>query len=192
MTAGAPGGSRISTAVLQVILNVIDFGMNVQDAVDAPRVPPSVAARQAVARARHLARHGRAAQEPRLRRRLRAGRRARAGRRDRQRRRMAAGRRRTAARPPARRQGTEPADGCIGARGRNIRPRRTNRCCCDDLRRFPFGLATATDVDPRESHADSDDNHRPEHHGASLRVGLSTAIAVPSGSSRRANASISF
>jgi gamma-glutamyltranspeptidase/glutathione hydrolase len=38
MTAGAPGGSRISTAVMQVILNVIDFGMNVQDAVDAPRV----------------------------------------------------------------------------------------------------------------------------------------------------------
>jgi len=38
MTAGAPGGSRISTAVLQVILNVIDFGMNVQDAVDAPRM----------------------------------------------------------------------------------------------------------------------------------------------------------
>jgi gamma-glutamyltranspeptidase/glutathione hydrolase len=38
MTAGAPGGSRISTAVAQVILNVIDFGLNVQDAVDAPRV----------------------------------------------------------------------------------------------------------------------------------------------------------
>ena len=38
MTAGAPGGSRISTAVVQVILNVLDFGMNVQDAVDAPRV----------------------------------------------------------------------------------------------------------------------------------------------------------
>ncbi len=37
MTAGAPGGSRIPTAVLQVILNVIDFGMTVQDAVDAPR-----------------------------------------------------------------------------------------------------------------------------------------------------------
>jgi gamma-glutamyltranspeptidase/glutathione hydrolase len=37
MTVGAPGGSRISTAVLQVILNVIDFKMNVQDAVDAPR-----------------------------------------------------------------------------------------------------------------------------------------------------------
>ena len=37
MTAGAPGGSRIPTAVLQVILNVVDFGMNVQDAIDAPR-----------------------------------------------------------------------------------------------------------------------------------------------------------
>ena len=37
MTAGAPGGSRIPTAVLQVILNVIDFGMNAQDAIDAPR-----------------------------------------------------------------------------------------------------------------------------------------------------------
>ena len=35
MTAGAPGGSRISTAVLQVILNVVDFGMNVQDAIDS-------------------------------------------------------------------------------------------------------------------------------------------------------------
>jgi gamma-glutamyltranspeptidase/glutathione hydrolase len=38
MTVGAPGGGRISTAVLQVILNVLDFGMNVQDAIDAPRV----------------------------------------------------------------------------------------------------------------------------------------------------------
>jgi gamma-glutamyltranspeptidase / glutathione hydrolase len=37
MTVGAPGGSRISTAVLQVILNVVDFGMNVQEAIDAPR-----------------------------------------------------------------------------------------------------------------------------------------------------------
>jgi gamma-glutamyltranspeptidase/glutathione hydrolase len=38
MTVGAPGGSRIPTAVLQVILNVVDFGMNIQDAIDAPRV----------------------------------------------------------------------------------------------------------------------------------------------------------
>jgi len=37
MTVGAPGGPRIITAVLQVILNVVDFGMNVQDAVDYPR-----------------------------------------------------------------------------------------------------------------------------------------------------------
>jgi len=37
MTVGGPGGSRISTAVMQVILNVIDFRMNVQEAVDAPR-----------------------------------------------------------------------------------------------------------------------------------------------------------
>jgi gamma-glutamyltranspeptidase / glutathione hydrolase len=37
MALGAPGGPRITTAVLQVILNVIDFGMNVQDAIDAPR-----------------------------------------------------------------------------------------------------------------------------------------------------------
>jgi gamma-glutamyltranspeptidase / glutathione hydrolase len=38
LVVGAPGGSRIITAVLQVILNVIDFGMNIQDAVDAPRI----------------------------------------------------------------------------------------------------------------------------------------------------------
>lgn len=37
LVVGAPGGSRIITGVLQVMLNVIDFGMNVQDAVDAPR-----------------------------------------------------------------------------------------------------------------------------------------------------------
>jgi gamma-glutamyltranspeptidase/glutathione hydrolase len=38
LVLGAPGGSFIITAVLQVMLNVVDFGMNVQDAVDAPRV----------------------------------------------------------------------------------------------------------------------------------------------------------
>ena len=37
LVVGAPGGSRIITAVMQVILNVIDFGMNVQEAIDAPR-----------------------------------------------------------------------------------------------------------------------------------------------------------
>jgi gamma-glutamyltranspeptidase/glutathione hydrolase len=37
MVLGAPGGSRIITAVLQVFLNVADFGMNIQRAIDAPR-----------------------------------------------------------------------------------------------------------------------------------------------------------
>jgi gamma-glutamyltranspeptidase/glutathione hydrolase len=37
MVIGAPGGSRIITGVLQAILNVIDHGMNMQDAIDAPR-----------------------------------------------------------------------------------------------------------------------------------------------------------
>ena len=37
MTVGAPGGARIVNAVTEVFLNVVDFGMNVQDAVDAPR-----------------------------------------------------------------------------------------------------------------------------------------------------------
>lgn len=38
LVIGAPGGSRIITGVMQAMLNVIDFGMNVQDAVDAPRM----------------------------------------------------------------------------------------------------------------------------------------------------------
>jgi gamma-glutamyltranspeptidase / glutathione hydrolase len=37
MVVGTPGGSRIITAVLHTVLNVIDYGMNVQEAVDAPR-----------------------------------------------------------------------------------------------------------------------------------------------------------
>ena len=37
MVLGTPGGSRIVTTVLQVILNVIDYGMDIQEAVDAPR-----------------------------------------------------------------------------------------------------------------------------------------------------------
>ncbi len=38
LVLGAPGGAKIITGVLQVMLNVIDFGMNVQDAIDFPRV----------------------------------------------------------------------------------------------------------------------------------------------------------
>jgi gamma-glutamyltranspeptidase/glutathione hydrolase len=37
MVVGTPGGSRIITAVAHTILNVIDYGMNVQEAVDATR-----------------------------------------------------------------------------------------------------------------------------------------------------------
>jgi gamma-glutamyltranspeptidase/glutathione hydrolase len=35
---GAPGGSRIITTVLEIIVNVIDHGMRLQEAVDAPRI----------------------------------------------------------------------------------------------------------------------------------------------------------
>jgi gamma-glutamyltranspeptidase/glutathione hydrolase len=37
LALGAPGGSRIINGVLEVILNVVDFHMNVQEAIDAPR-----------------------------------------------------------------------------------------------------------------------------------------------------------
>jgi gamma-glutamyltranspeptidase/glutathione hydrolase len=38
MVTGAPGGSTIISSVLESILNVVDFGMNMQQAVDAPRM----------------------------------------------------------------------------------------------------------------------------------------------------------
>jgi gamma-glutamyltranspeptidase / glutathione hydrolase len=38
LVLGTPGGARIITAVLQTILNVIDYGMDIQEAVDAPRI----------------------------------------------------------------------------------------------------------------------------------------------------------
>ena len=38
LVLGAPGGPVIITSMLQVILNVIDFGMNAQDAIDFPRI----------------------------------------------------------------------------------------------------------------------------------------------------------
>jgi len=37
MVVGTPGGSRIITATLHTIINVIDYDMNIQEAVDAPR-----------------------------------------------------------------------------------------------------------------------------------------------------------
>jgi gamma-glutamyltranspeptidase / glutathione hydrolase len=38
MVTGSPGGSRIISTVLQVILNTLDFGMNLAEAVAAPRI----------------------------------------------------------------------------------------------------------------------------------------------------------
>ena len=38
MVIGSPGGSRIITITLEAILNVIDHGMDLQEAIDAPRI----------------------------------------------------------------------------------------------------------------------------------------------------------
>jgi gamma-glutamyltranspeptidase / glutathione hydrolase len=38
LVLGTPGGRRIITTVLQTIVNVVDFQMNIQEAVDAPRI----------------------------------------------------------------------------------------------------------------------------------------------------------
>jgi gamma-glutamyltranspeptidase / glutathione hydrolase len=53
LVTGSPGGSRIITAVLQVVVNVIDRGMDIASAVAAPRVhnqwmPDQVFAEQAL------------------------------------------------------------------------------------------------------------------------------------------------
>ena len=37
MVTGSPGGRTIINTVLHTILNVVDFGMNAQEAIDAPR-----------------------------------------------------------------------------------------------------------------------------------------------------------
>ena len=38
LVTGSPGGSRIITIVLQIIMNVIDHKMNVAEATEAPRI----------------------------------------------------------------------------------------------------------------------------------------------------------
>jgi len=38
LVLGTPGGPTIINSVLEVLVNVVDFGMNVQDAVDYPRI----------------------------------------------------------------------------------------------------------------------------------------------------------
>ena len=51
MVLGSPGGPRIITATLETILNMIDYGMNAQEAVSAPRIHTPVAAGCSVCRA---------------------------------------------------------------------------------------------------------------------------------------------
>jgi len=38
LVVGSPGGATIINTVFQVIMNVVDFGLNAQEAVDAPRI----------------------------------------------------------------------------------------------------------------------------------------------------------
>ena len=38
IVTGTPGGSRIITTTRQVIMTVLDFDMNIQEAVNAPRI----------------------------------------------------------------------------------------------------------------------------------------------------------
>ena len=38
LVVGSPGGATIITSVLQVVLNVLEFNMNIYDAIAAPRI----------------------------------------------------------------------------------------------------------------------------------------------------------
>lgn len=38
ITIGAPGGRRVITSVVQVLINIIDFGMGIQEAIAQPRI----------------------------------------------------------------------------------------------------------------------------------------------------------
>ncbi len=38
LSVGSPGATRIITALTQIIVNVVDFRMNIQDAIDSPRI----------------------------------------------------------------------------------------------------------------------------------------------------------
>jgi gamma-glutamyltranspeptidase/glutathione hydrolase len=37
LVLGSPGGPRIITAVANILMGVVDYGMNLQEAIDAPR-----------------------------------------------------------------------------------------------------------------------------------------------------------
>ena len=57
LVTGSPGGSRIITTTLQVIMNVIDHGMNVAEATHAPRVHHQWLPDEAADRGRPQPRH---------------------------------------------------------------------------------------------------------------------------------------
>ena len=38
LTIGTPGGTRIISALAQIIVNIIDFGMSIDEAIEAPRI----------------------------------------------------------------------------------------------------------------------------------------------------------
>ena len=62
LVLGSPGGSRIITAVLETIINIVDYGMTAQEAVDAPRLHhQSAAGRDRFRTLRPAARHCQAA-----------------------------------------------------------------------------------------------------------------------------------
>ena len=62
LAVGAAGGPRIISAVLQVIVNIVDFNMNLQEALDAGAHPSSVAAgRDLLGAGRDESRHARRA-----------------------------------------------------------------------------------------------------------------------------------
>ena len=61
LVTGSPGGSRIITTVLQVVVDVIDRGMDIASAVSAPRIHNQWMPDQVYRRARRLARSDRGA-----------------------------------------------------------------------------------------------------------------------------------
>ncbi|MFQ6053726.1 MAG: gamma-glutamyltransferase, partial [Candidatus Bathyarchaeia archaeon] len=42
MAVGAPGGRAIQTSIVQTIVHVVDFGMDIQSAIEAPRITREV------------------------------------------------------------------------------------------------------------------------------------------------------
>ncbi|XPE60686.1 gamma-glutamyltransferase [Shigella flexneri] len=52
LVTGSPGGSRIITTVLQMVVNSIDYGMNVAESDECAAFPPSVVAGRAACRKR--------------------------------------------------------------------------------------------------------------------------------------------